>query len=96
MKGSKGYRRRTRNLKVELRKKGKISIRNYLKKYNVNDIVSIAIDPSSSSIPHPRFRGRTGRIIGSRGRAYIVEIKDRGKVKKIIVTPEHLRLQVRA
>ena len=94
MKGSQGYHRRTRNLKVALRDKGKVSIRKALQEFNEGDKVSIDIDPSYQAIPHPRFRGRTGTVIGQQGRAYLVEIKDGGKLKKIIVSPEHLKSQV--
>ncbi|MFH1835851.1 MAG: 50S ribosomal protein L21e [Methanobacteriota archaeon] len=90
MKGSKGYRRRTRNLKTKLRDKGKLKIRKYLQEFKENDLVSIVINPSYQSIPHPRFQGRTGRVVDKQGRAYYLEIKDGGKKKNILVTPEHL------
>jgi len=90
MKGSKGYRRRTRNLRVNPRDRGKISIRRYLQKFKENDIVSINIDPRYQKIPHPRFQGKTGRVVGKQGRAYYISILDGKKEKKILVTPEHL------
>ena len=91
MKGSGGYRRRTRNLRVKPREKGKASIRATLQRFGAADRVSIKINPSSQSMPHPRFNGRTGRIVGSQGRAYFVEVADGGTSKKILVAPEHLR-----
>jgi large subunit ribosomal protein L21e len=40
--------------------------------------------------PHPRYQGRVGVVRGRRGRAYEVEITDGGKIKKVIILPEHL------
>ena len=90
MKGSKGYRRKTRNLKVGTRDKGKVKIKQYLQEFNEGDRVSIVINPSFQAIPHPRFRGNSGRVVGRQGRAYYVQINDKGKEKRILVTPEHL------
>jgi large subunit ribosomal protein L21e len=42
-------------------------------------------------MPHPRYKGRIGKIIGKRGKSYIVEITDGNKVKKLISRPEHLK-----
>ncbi|MFH1403836.1 MAG: 50S ribosomal protein L21e [Candidatus Altiarchaeota archaeon] len=90
MKGSSGYRRRTRNLKVGLRERGKVKIRRRLTEFEENQDVSIKIDPSYQKMPHPRFKGRTGKVVGRQGRSYFVKIIDGGKTKKILVQPEHL------
>lgn len=90
MKGSKGYRRRTRNLRVNVRDRGKIKINRYLQKFKEGDVVSIAIDPSYQAIPHPRFNGKSGKVVGRQGRCYYVEIRDCEKKKNVIVAPEHL------
>ncbi|MEM4347171.1 MAG: 50S ribosomal protein L21e [Candidatus Altiarchaeota archaeon] len=90
MKGSHGMRRRTRNLKVNPRDRGKINIKRYLKKFNEGDTVAIDIDPRYQAIPYPKFQGRSGKVVGKQGRAYYVLIKDGRKEKKILVTPEHL------
>jgi large subunit ribosomal protein L21e len=42
-------------------------------------------------MPHPRFKGKTGRIIEKRGKSYIVQILDGNKAKKLIARPEHLK-----
>jgi len=91
MKGSDGYRRRTRSLRVKPRDRGKVSIRARLAKFNEAEKVAINIDPLYQKIPHPRFHGLTGKITGSQGRAYLVEIRDGNKTKTVLVTPEHLR-----
>lgn len=90
MKGSKGYRRGTRGLRVKARDRGKIKIGRYMKEFKEDDRVSISIDPSYQNIPHPRFQGRSGRIVGKQGRSYYVQIRDGKKEKKILVNPEHL------
>lgn len=91
MKGSNGVKRRTRNLRVKPRDRGKVKIRQVLSKYEEKDNVSIHINPSQQNIPHPRFNGRVGKVVGSQGRAYFVEVQDGRKTKKILVTPEHLK-----
>jgi large subunit ribosomal protein L21e len=90
MKGSHGYRRRTRGLKVEGRDKGKVNIKKYMRDFSENDRVAINIDPTYQNIPHPRFQGRSGKVVGKQGRAYFIEIFDGSMEKKILVNPEHL------
>lgn len=91
MKGSDGYRRRTRELKVKPREKGKLRISARLAKFEDDERVSIKIDPRHQNIPHPRFNGRIGKIVGSQGRAYYVKFNDGDKEKTVLVTPEHLK-----
>jgi len=82
-----------RKLRKRIREKG-IKIRRALQTFNVGDIVHIDIDQSvHKGMPHPRFQGRTGVVIGQRGRAYLVRIRDGGKYKILIVRPEHLKPQ---
>jgi large subunit ribosomal protein L21e len=90
MKGSHGYRRRTRSIKTKSRDKGKVRINRYLQEFKEGDVVSIAIDPTYQAIPHPRFRGKSGKIVGKQGRVYFVRITDGGKQKDVLVAPEHL------
>jgi large subunit ribosomal protein L21e len=42
-------------------------------------------------MPHPKFKGHTGRIASIRGAAYEVHLTDGGKLKSIFVKPEHLK-----
>jgi len=87
---SHGKHRRTRE---KLRKSTRITVNQYIRKFNIGDSVVIRIESASaSSMPHRRFLGITGKVIGTRGRAYIVAIKDSGKPKTVITTPEHLRV----
>ncbi|MCD6476659.1 MAG: 50S ribosomal protein L21e [Candidatus Aenigmarchaeota archaeon] len=87
---SHGLRKSTRS---KYKKKTKTTITKYLQKFEVNQKVAIVTDSSSNSgMPFRRFHGLTGKVIGKRGRAYIIELKDSGKLKKIIVSPEHLKM----
>jgi large subunit ribosomal protein L21e len=61
-------------------------------KFSVGDKVNVNIDPSMhKGQPHVRFHGRTGTVTGMQGSAYLLDIRMGGKLKQIIVRPEHLR-----
>jgi large subunit ribosomal protein L21e len=56
--------------------------------------VHVLIDPSiHKGMPHPRFHGKTGEIIGKRGRAFVLKITDGDATKTLITLPEHLMAQ---
>ena len=86
---SHGKHRRTRDL---FRKIRRLTVNQFLKKFENGDRVAIVIESGSSKgQPFRRFQGKTGRIVGTRGKSYWVEFKDGGKMKKIITRPEHLK-----
>ena len=91
MRSSNGIRRKTRGLRIKPKDRGKIKIRKVLAKFDDDEKVAIKISPNHQNIPHPRFNGRVGKVVGKQGRAYYVAIMDGSKSKKILVTPEHLR-----
>ncbi|HID47547.1 MAG TPA: 50S ribosomal protein L21e [Methanothermococcus okinawensis] len=90
---SKGFRSKTRHkLQKHPRERGIHPVTRALKEFKVGDIVHVVIDPSvHKGMPHPRFHGKTGTVVGQRGRAYIVRVRDGGKYKDIIAMPQHLR-----
>ncbi|MGQ9538185.1 MAG: 50S ribosomal protein L21e [Candidatus Bathycorpusculaceae bacterium] len=92
MKKSKGYRSKTRRLlKKKPREKGKISLGKLLCAYQPGSSVVIKIDPSvQKGMPHRRYHGKVGTIVGRRGRSYVVNVTQGDAVKEIIVRPEHL------
>ncbi len=92
-----GTRRKSRyKLKKTVREKGLSPISRAIQEYNEGDIVNIDIDPSiHKGMPHHKFHGKTGKIIGKRGRAYIVEVRDGNLMKEVIALPEHLTPQQR-
>lgn len=92
MKKSKGYRSKTRRLlSKKPREKGKIQLSKLLHEYQLGNSVTVKIDPSvQKGMPHRRYHGRIGTVVGKRGRSYIVSVTQGDAVKEIIVRPEHL------
>lgn len=85
---SHGFRRGTRK-KFRARKKPTVTM--FLQEFNIGDTVHVDIQPSIKAMPHHRFHGSTGKVIEKRGSAYVVEVTDRDKVKKIITKAVHLK-----
>jgi large subunit ribosomal protein L21e len=77
-----------------VRKRGLGSIEKYLIDYNIQDKVDIIGDPSvqKRGLPHRRYYGKTGTVIGQRGRCFLVKVKLGNSKKTIILGREHLRL----
>ncbi|KAB2944941.1 MAG: 50S ribosomal protein L21 [Candidatus Methanoperedens nitroreducens] len=90
-----GTRRKSRyKLKKTVREKGLSPISRAIQEFHEGDIVNIDLDPSiQNGMPHPKFQGRTGKVMTQRGRAYIVEVRDGGLMKEVIILPEHLTPQ---
>ncbi len=95
MRRSRGFRSKTRyKLKKSIRVGRTNPITKRIQTFNENDLVHIIIDPSiQKGQPHPRFHGKTGKVSDKRGRAYIVAINDGNKAKKLIIRPDHLKMQ---
>ena len=89
---SKGFRRRSRQiLRKKPRDRGMQSLGRMLHKYNVGDKAVVKIDSSvHGGMPHTRYHGKVGIISDQRGKAYIVDIAEGGKTRKLIIRPEHL------
>ncbi|MBS3107452.1 50S ribosomal protein L21e [Candidatus Woesearchaeota archaeon] len=88
-----GMRRKTRALmRKNVRAKGKISIKNYLQKFQTGEKVYLIADSSvHEGMFFPRYHNKSGEVIGKKGTCYEVMIHD-GSVKKImIVHPVHLK-----
>ncbi|MFW9937454.1 MAG: 50S ribosomal protein L21e [Candidatus Thorarchaeota archaeon] len=91
----KGYRNKTRKRhKKNVRERGLGSIDKYLIDYEIGNKVDIITDPSKHrrGMPHRRFHGLTGTIIGVRGRCYEIRVKLGNSKKTLIVGKEHLRV----
>ncbi|WP_131160382.1 50S ribosomal protein L21e [Aeropyrum pernix] len=95
VKAPRGYRNRTRRLlRKPVREKGSIPrLSTYLREYRVGDKVAIIINPSFPDwgMPHRRFHGLTGTVVGRRGEAYEVEVYLGRKRKTLFVPPVHLK-----
>jgi large subunit ribosomal protein L21e len=62
-----------------------------LYEYQPNNSVVIKIDPSvQKGMPHRRYHGKVGVVVGKRGQSYVVSVTQGDATKEIIVRPEHL------
>lgn len=94
VKAPRGLRHRTRSLlRKDVRERGAVPPLSYLMLgYNVGDKVCIVPNPAiCSGLPHRRYYGRVGTVVGRRGKAYIVEVFLGNKRKELFIAPEHLR-----
>jgi large subunit ribosomal protein L21e len=86
---SKGGRRRTRE---KYRGPEKLTVNKLIRHFDIGQSVALKVSSNSQDgMPFRRFHGKTGKIIEQRGRAYVVEIKDINKTKKVIARPEHIK-----
>lgn len=92
MRKSKGYRAKTRRLlRKSPRERGKMRLSKLLHEYQPGNSVVIKIDSSvQKGMPHRRYHGKVGTVIGMRGKSYVVSVTQGDAVKEIIVRPEHL------
>ncbi len=74
-----------------IRQKGKIRFSEYFKKLDNNDRVAVVIEKAVRAAFPKRLQGRSGKVIGERGRFKSVEINDKNKVKTYIIHPVHLK-----
>lgn len=90
----KGLRKKSRSkLLKPPRKRGAIPVTKALQTFPIGSRVAIILEPSVvKGMPHPRFQGRIGTVKERRGKAYVVEVREGGKLKKVISMPEHLRM----
>ena len=92
---SKGIRSKSRNiLRKNVRQKGMPPITRSFARFEEGERVNIVIEPSvHGGMPHVRFQGQCGIIVGMQGNAYLVDLKHGNKQKQLIVRPEHLKKQ---
>jgi len=86
----KGIRKKTRS---KLKRKGpKITVNKILQNIPAGERVQINIDPSvHSAMPHPRYHGLSGTVIGKRGKAYEVKVKLGNQQNMLVVNSVHLK-----
>jgi large subunit ribosomal protein L21e len=90
VKASRGLRTGTRR-KLKKRSGAKFTITPRLRVFSEKDNVTIRPDPcSQKGMPHFRFKGASGVIVGKRGDAYMVEVRIGKGRKTITARPEHL------
>jgi large subunit ribosomal protein L21e len=90
-----GPRKKTRyKLKKELRRRGIVPVTSVIRKFAIGEKVHVVCEPGvHKGMPHRRFHGKTGTIIGQRGRAWLLEVTDGDSTKMVIARPQHLKAQ---
>lgn len=93
VKKTKGYRSRTRKLfSKKPRDKGIPALSYLLREYAPGEKVSVFINSTiHKGQPHKRYHGKTGTVIGRRGRAYLISFNIGGSEKIVISRPEHIK-----
>jgi len=88
-----GRRIKTRSLlRKSVREKGIKPPSYLLQDYKPGDKAVLKYDPSvHKGMPHRRFYGKVGTIMGKRGKAYVLQVVDGDKTKTLIARPEHLK-----
>jgi large subunit ribosomal protein L21e len=87
-----GMRRNTRyKMRKNVRSRGKISIREYLKSFEVGEKVLLKAEPAiQKGMYFPRFYGKVGQVTKRVGSCYEIKINDLGKDKVVVAHPVHL------
>lgn len=80
----------TRSRTLKTRARSQKGPQQTIKEFKEGDIVALHFDTAQDKIMHPRFKGKTGKVIEKRGRSYVVELNDGNAKKKIIALPVHL------
>jgi len=90
-KKTRGFRSGTRK-KLQQKVAYRPAITKFLQEFKLGQSVVIMPEPSShKGVPFPRFKGKVGKVVGKRGSAYLVEVKEGGIVKTVISRSEHLK-----
>ena len=92
-KRSKGIRSKSRQiLRKRPRDHGFTTITKTLQQFETGESVNIVIDSSiPKGMPHIRYHGYTGKILGKQGNCFKISIRDGKKEKILVIRPEHLR-----
>ena len=75
----------------KIREKGKLRLSSYFKKIEDGASVALVTDTGVRASYPKRMKGMSGKVISSRGKFKLLEIKDGNKLKTLIVHPVHLR-----
>jgi large subunit ribosomal protein L21e len=73
------------------REKGKLKLSRYFQELQKGDRVSVDEELSLQPRFPKRLQGRTGVVIGKRGHAYMVKIRNQSKDKDFVISPVHLK-----
>ncbi|MCL4389320.1 hypothetical protein M1397_01760 [Candidatus Marsarchaeota archaeon] len=79
----------TRNMSRH-HKPSQVATSSLIKSFDVGDRVAIVPKGNVYNAPHPRYRGRTGTIMGKRGSAYMIRVRIMSADRTLIVPSLHL------
>ena len=93
VKRSHGLKVRTRRvLRKRPRDRGEPPVSHTFISFKQGEKASIVLEPSiHGGMPHRRFHGLTGEVVGMQGRSYVIKVKSGNALKTVIARPEHLR-----
>jgi len=75
-----------------IERRGKLSIRRFCQTFKVGDQVLLNVEPAYQKGTYfLRFHGRVGEVKNRRGKCYEIMIRDKNKMKMVLVHPLHLR-----
>ncbi|ABE51852.1 MULTISPECIES: 50S ribosomal protein L21e [Methanococcoides] len=81
-------------LKKTVRERGLSPISKAIQDFEEGQMVHIDIDPSvQKGMPNAKFQGKTGKVLGKRGRAYLLQVTDGNSKKEVISLSQHLKPQ---
>ncbi len=81
---------RTRHL-ARHHKPSELSVSEHTKSFRKGDTVAIVPKGNQKNIPHPRYRGKVGKVIERRGSAYVVQLNIFNSKKVLVVPALHLK-----
>ena len=74
-----------------IRQRGKLGLSKLFKEFNEGDKVALVHTPGEKADFPINFNGRAGIISEKRGNAFVIKVKDGGKIKEFIVKRIHLK-----
>ncbi len=74
-----------------IRTRGKLQLSRYFQSFEEGARVAVVNESAVQSSFPLRLQGRTGVVLGKRGKSYLVQIKDQNKEKQFLVEPIHLK-----
>lgn len=76
----------------KIREKGKLRLSQYFKKIDDGANVAVVTDVGVRAMFPKRLKGMNGKVVGSRGKFKLVQIKTGDKMKTFVIHPVHLRV----
>lgn len=77
--------------KMNVRSRGKLQLSEYFKNLKIGDNVAVVTQQNIPSAYPKRIVGKSGKIIGIRGKSMRIKIMDGNLEKEFIIKPIHLK-----